>query len=778
MAKKCLFLPAAILIWAALQAQKFTINGYITDKSSGERLAGASILLNEKNIGTTTNAYGFYSITLPVQSDSLELQFSYSGFDIYRVKLVLNENIKLNVVLDHQKQLENVTVRSVKRNAIQNTTQMSAIGLTSETIKALPAFLGESDVLKAIQLLPGVQAGSEGSSGIYVRGGGPDQNLILLDGVPVYNASHLFGFFSVFNADAINGVDVIKGGFPARYGGRLSSVIDIRMKEGNNKEFHGEGGIGIIASRLTLEGPIKKGRSSFMVSGRRTYADIFLRPIVKAQSDGNSTAGYFFYDLNAKANLYVTDKDHLYISGYFGNDKFSAKDKYDGGNSKTVYEAALKWGNATAMMRWNHEFSRKLFGNLTINYSRYQFDIFDKEENTGPNNQKEIFLAKYFSGIRDWSAKMDFDWLPSPNHFVKWGVAPTWHSYRPGALQSKASTPTFSEDTTISGRFINSTELDAYIEDDIKITRDLKVNIGIHFTSFIVEGKTYNSFQPRLAARYLLNKNMSLKASYAQMNQFIHLLTNSGIGLPTDLWVPATRIVPPQQSRQLAFGWAYNINDIYEVSVEGYYKKMENIIEYAEGASFVSTTSDWQNRVVTGQGKSYGAEFFLQKKKGRTTGMVGYTLSWTNRQFNDLNYGNWFPYKYDRRHDAKIAVVHNIGKRIQLSADWVYGTGVAISLPVAVYSNSNGDEVEVYGGRNDFRMPAYHRMDVGIKFIKQKKRYERSWNINIYNVYNRLNTFFIYRGSQYDMNTGIETPVFYKVTLFPIIPSLSYQFKF
>ena len=279
MAKKCLFLPAAILIWAALQAQKFTINGYITDKSSGERLAGASILLNEKNIGTTTNAYGFYSITLPVQSDSLELQFSYSGFDIYRVKLVLNENIKLNVVLDHQKQLENVTVRSVKRNAIQNTTQMSAIGLTSETIKALPAFLGESDVLKAIQLLPGVQAGSEGSSGIYVRGGGPDQNLILLDGVPVYNASHLFGFFSVFNADAINGVDVIKGGFPARYGGRLSSVIDIRMKEGNNKEFHGEGGIGIIASRLTLEGPIKKGRSSFMVSGRRTYADIFLRPI-------------------------------------------------------------------------------------------------------------------------------------------------------------------------------------------------------------------------------------------------------------------------------------------------------------------------------------------------------------------------------------------------------------------------------------------------------------------------------------------------------------------
>src|SRR6185503_18875312 len=429
-------------------------------------------------------------------------------------------------------------------------------------------------------------------------------------------------------------------------------------------------------------------------------------------------------------------------------------------------------------IRWNHEFSRKLFSNLTANYSRYQFDIFDKEENTDPNNQKETFLEKYFSGIRDWSAKMDFDWLPSPNHFVKWGAAQTWHSYRPGALQSKATTPTFSEDTTLRGKFINTTEFDAYIEDDVKLTKDLKVNIVTHFTAFNVAGKTYYSLQPRVAARFLVNKDMSIKASYAQMNQFIHLLTNSGIGLPTDLWVPATNIVRPQESRQWAFGSAYNINDNYEISVEGYYKKMENIIEYAEGASFVSTTSDWQTRVVSGQGKSYGAEFFLQKKKGRTTGMIGYTLSWTNRQFDDLNYGKWFPYKYDRRHDAKIAVVHNISKRIQISADWVYGTGVATTLPVSVYTNSDGNEVEIYTGRNDFRMPAYHRMDVGIKFIKQKRRYERSWNINIYNVYNRLNTFYIYRSTDYDFNNNIQTPKFYKVTLFPIIPSVSYQFKF
>lgn len=767
-----------LLLVITSQAQKFTINGYITDKTSGERLAGASIFLPEKNVGTTSNSYGFYSITLPGQADSLEIQVSYAGYDVYHSRILLNDNVKLNILLDHQKQLENVTVKSVKRNSIQNTTQMSSIGLSSETIKALPAFLGEADVLKAIQLLPGVQAGSEGSSGIYVRGGGPDQNLILLDGVPVYNASHLFGFFSVFNADAINGVDVIKGGFPARYGGRLSSVIDIRMKEGNNQQFHGEGGIGLIASRFTLEGPLKKGKSSFMVSARRTYADIFMRPIIKAESHGDLTAGYYFYDLNAKVNLYVTEKDHVYVSGYFGNDKFYSKSKFNDNGSHTVYEAALKWGNATAMMRWNHEFSRKLFSNLTVNYSRYQFDIYSKENVNDPSQGNQNYLEKYFSGIRDWSGKIDFDWLPSPNHFIKWGIGQTWHSYRPGAFQSKANTPTYNEDTVLRGKFINSTELDAYIEDDVKLTRNLKVNIGTHFTSFSVEGTTYNSLQPRIAARYLLNKNMSIKASYAQMNQFIHLLTNSGIGLPTDLWVPATKIVPPQKSHQVALGWAYNINENYEVSVEGYYKKMNNLIEYAEGASFISTTSDWQTRVVSGQGKSYGTEFFLQKKKGNTTGMIGYTLSWTNRQFDALNNGNWFPYKYDRRHDVKIAVIQNIGKRIQLSADWVYGTGVAITLPVAIYSNGNGDDVEVYNGRNDFRMPAYHRLDLGIKFIKVRKKWERSWNINIYNVYNRLNTFYIYRDTKYDFNTGVQTPVFYKVTLFPIIPSISYQFKF
>jgi hypothetical protein len=761
-------------------SQKISINGYITDAASGERLLGASIIVNGSATGTTSNNYGFYSITLPSSPDSVELLFSMVGYQVHAEKAAANKDQKISVALSIQKELEEVMVKSSRKADIQNRTQMSSISLSPETIKNLPAFLGEADVLKAIQLLPGIQAGTEGSNGVYVRGGGIDQNLILLDGVPVYNASHLFGFFSVFNADAINSVDVLKGGFPARYGGRLSSVIDIRMKEGNNQEFKGEGGIGLIASRLTLEGPLKKGKSSFMVSGRRTYADIFMRPIIKASSDGDVDAGYFFYDLNAKANIYVTPKDHLYLSGYFGRDKFTAKEESESssGNNDDRLKSGIQWGNATAVIRWNHEFGKRLFSNLTANYTRYVFDLFSDETVKTSSGQKERFFQKYFSGIRDYSTRFDLDYLPNPNHYIRTGASITWHSYRPGAFQSKVTSATFNEDTVLQSSFINANEIDAYIEDDWKLSPHLKINPGVHFTGFNVQGKWFGSVQPRLAARLLLNNDMSLKASYAQMSQFIHLLTNNGLGLPTDLWVPATKIVPPQQSHQWALGWAYNHKKGYEFSVEGYYKTMQGVIEYAEGASFVNTIGSWEDRVETGSGKSYGTELFAQKNRGKTTGMAGYTLSWTNRQFDNLNGGKTFPYKYDRRHDFKVAVVHQVSKRFQLSADWVYGTGVSTTFPVALYENNSGQRIEVYNGRNDYRMPAYHRMDVGLKWSKQKKRHEKAWVINVYNVYNRLNAFYIYRDLEYDNTTNTYKNVFTKVTLFPVIPSFSYQFKF
>lgn len=755
------------------EAQKFTINGYVTDKKSGERLSGASISIVNLNEGTTANNFGYYSITLPAQT--IVLRISYVGYAPFTDSFYLDKDLKVNAPLELVKTQDAVTIRGTRKADIQNRTQMSSIELPVQTIKSLPAFLGEADIMKAIQLLPGVQAGSEGSSGIYVRGGGPDQNLILLDGVPVYNVSHLFGFFSVFNADAINSVDVIKGGFPARYGGRLSSVIDIKMKEGNKNEFHGEGGIGIIASRLTLEGPLgKKKKSSFLFSGRRTYADLLFAPIIKKATDGQTSAGYFFYDVNAKANIELSQKDHLYFSGYFGNDKFYARDKYTYNNAESdEFKAGLKWGNITAVTRWNHIFNKKLFGNLTFHYSRYQFDVKAEETNKTPSG-KETFLARYYSGIRDWSARYDFDFLPAPNHFIKAGISSTWHNFKPGAVQLKNQSSFDNIDTLLKNQFIQTREYDLYVEDDIRITSKLKANLGLHANAYDVEGKLYKSLQPRASFRYLLNRDMSIKGSYAAMNQNIHLLTNSAVGLPTDLWVPVTAKVPQQLAQQVALGWAWNFKNDYEVSVEGYYKKMKNIIEYSEGASWLDASSDWQNKIETGTGKSYGAEFFIQRKKGATTGMAGYTLSWSNRQFANLNFGNTFPYKYDRRHDFKAAVVHQFSKRFEISAEWVYGTGQAISLPVAVYLDNDDREIEVYQGRNGFRMPAYHRLDLGMKFTKKKKRYERSWVIGIYNVYNRMNAFFIYRDFDYDQNK----PVFKKVSMFPVIPSVSWQIKF
>ncbi len=589
----------------------------MADATTGERLLGTSIVIAGTGTGTTTNSYGFYSITIPA-TDSLQLQFSMAGYETVNTSIAGNTSSRKDVRLQQQKALAEVVVKASRKGDIQTQTQMSTIGLSPETIKNLPAFLGEADVLKAIQLLPGIQAGTEGSNGVYVRGGGIDQNLILLDGVPVYNASHLFGFFSVFNADAVNSVEVIKGGFPARYGGRLSSVIDIRMKEGNNQEFHGEGGIGLIASRLTLEGPLKKGKSSFMLSGRRTYADVFLRPIIRAMNDGEGDAGYFFYDLNAKANIYLGEKDHLYLSGYFGRDKFFVTENYDEpGDYESRSRAGVQWGNATGVVRWNHEFGKKLFSNLTANYTRYQFDLFSRETDKEPNGQQEEYFQKYYSGIRDYSARFDLDYLPSPDHYIRTGASVTAHSYRPGAFQSKITSASFNEDTVLRSQFVAAVETDAYVEDDWKVSSRLKINPGLHFTTFGVEGKTFTSLQPRLAARFLLNNEMSLKASYAQMNQFIHLLTNSGIGLPTDLWVPATRQIGPQEARQVALGWAYLHKKDYEFSLEGYYKTMHNVIEYAEGASFVNTLGSWEDRVEQGKGRSYGIEAFAQKKRGQ-----------------------------------------------------------------------------------------------------------------------------------------------------------------
>lgn len=777
-----------LLFPSLLLAQRYSVSGYVRDAESGESLIGANVLNLKSLEGTAANTYGFYSLTL--NADSVHLRFSYVGYEAQGQRLLLTKDTTLQISLKPVNQLEEVVVKADR--PIEESTQMSRIDLPVAQIKALPALLGEVDVLKAIQLLPGVQSGTEGSSGIYVRGGGPDQNLILLDGVPVYNASHLFGFFSVFNADAINRVELVKGGFPARYGGRLSSVIDISMKEGNMKEFHGEGGIGLIASRLTLEGPIIKDKASFIVSGRRTYLDILARPIINAQTDGDATAGYYFYDLNGKINYKFSEKDRLYLSAYLGDDRFYTRNKDSYWNDDAFYEnegrAGLNWGNITTALRWNHMINQKLFSNTTATYSRYRFNTLMSESETVTfegKSETETFKLEYLSGIEDLSLKTDFDYLPNPDHYIRMGTNVIHHTFSPGAV---AFSNIFEGDTTVGADPTYAIEHAVYVEDDFKVNDRLKVNAGLHFSGFAVEDQYYPSLQPRLSARYLLRPSLSVKASYSHMAQFIHLLTNSGIGLPTDLWVPTTDRIKPQYSRQVALGLAKTFQNKYEVSMEGYYKDMDNLIEYKEGASFLNLESDWQQKVTSGRGWSYGVETFIQKKAGKTTGWLGYTLSWTERQFDELNnFGEVFPYKYDRRHDLSLVVQHKFSPRIELSGTWVYGTGNAVTLPTGNYMSAPDFSSPVhesnwyrynypvrnYSKRNEYRMPSYHRLDIGLSLNKKTKWGKRSWVFGVYNAYNRQNPFYI--DVTRDENGHKQ---FTQYSLFQIIPSISYNFSF
>lgn len=781
-----LYLLLPLSVWA----QRSSVSGYITDAETGESLIGANLFNEKTGEGSSANTYGFYSISL--KQDSVYLRFSYVGYQSKRIGLDLQQDTTLNIQLIPVSRLQEVVVTADR--PIEENTQMSRIDIPIDQIKKLPALMGEVDVMKVIQLLPGVQSGTEGSSGVYVRGGGPDQNLILLDGVPVYNASHLFGFFSVFNADAINKVELVKGGFPARYGGRLSSVIDISMKEGNMKEFKGEGGIGIIASRLTLEGPIKKDKSSFIVSARRTYLDLLARPIIKAQTDGDEVAGYYFYDLNAKVNYKLSDRDRLFVSTYLGDDRFYANYNYeyeqDGHKNEENEEMGLDWGNITSALRWNHIVNKKLFSNTTLTYSRYRFNLYDKSESKETfegNVVEHQFHTEYRSGIRDFSLKTDFDYLPNPNHYIRMGASLTHHRFNPGAF---AFNDFFDADTLLGAEPTFALEHATYIEDDFKINKQLKLNAGLHFSGFAVDSEYYASLQPRLALRYLILPDLSAKASFSTMTQYIHLLTNSGIGMPTDLWVPATAKIRPQQSRQIALGIAKTYSGKYELSLEGYYKEIDNLIEYKEGASFLNLDKNWENKVTVGNGWSYGGEIFLQKKSGKTTGWIGYTLSWTDRQFDELNKGEKFPFKYDRRHDLSVVLTHTLNKRMELSGTWVYGTGNAITLPVSKYNygwngihpvnpgsprySFNRNEVSIHSKRNEYRMPAYHRMDISLSLFKETSWGERRWVFGVYNAYNRQNPFFI------DLNYDYETEelAFKQVSLFQFIPSVSYNFKF
>ncbi len=792
-------------------AATITLSGYVRDAATGENLIGAAVARPATRQGAVTNTFGFYSLTLPASAtDSAELIVSCIGYDVVRYKVALSRSQALNFRPRPSAQvLETAVVTGSRDQAdgrIAETTRMGTINVPIAQLKQVPALLGERDVLRVLQLLPGVQSGGEGQTGLYVRGGSPDQNLVLLDGTPVYNAAHLFGFFSVFNADALNNIELIKGGFPARYGGRLSSVLDITMKEGNTRKLHGEGGIGIVGARVTLEGPLglRKAReqarargeadsateapASFIVSGRRTYLDLLARPFIAAATEGNGVAGYFFHDFNAKLNWKLTPRDRLYLSGYTGYDKFyfRQKESYSGGGSKS--EASLGWGNLTTALRWNHELSSKLFLNTHLTYTRYQFDVKEEQENRvsrpgGPTGT-ETFALHYLSNIQDWTLKSDLDFVPSPNHYVRTGGQVIWHQFRPGALTVK-DRPLEQAGTDITaGTRTVGVEMGLYAEDDWRLTDRLKVNVGGRLNGFVVRGKLFPSPEPRVAARYFLTDAWALKAAYARTTQYIHLLTNSGIGLPTDLWVPATPLLRPQIAQQVSLGVARTFtrhDEDYEVTFETYYKPMRNLVEYQEGASFLgSTDSNWESKVTSGRGWAYGGEVLVQKKSGRTTGWLGYTLAWSNRLFPELNQGRLYPYKYDRRHDISLVVIHEFTPNVRLSGTFVYGTGNAITLSRGRYSLGGFDEFEDYGPRNSYRMRAYHRVDLDLSFTRKKKWGEIVNSLSLYNAYSRRNPYFMYFDQGYQDGNGnvIQKPTYKLVSLFPLIPSFSKSFKF
>ncbi|MEO6219104.1 MAG: TonB-dependent receptor [Ginsengibacter sp.] len=783
--KKFISVTFFLIPFIVCSQNKYTLSGYVKDSLSGETLIGSTISVLGLSKGISSNQYGFYSISL--SAETYTFICSNVGYITQLKKIDLRADVQFNFEMAPKITTEQaIIISSKKRDANVKNAQMGKLDLSINQIKSIPAFLGEVDILKAIQLLPGIQSAGEGSAGLYVRGGGPDQNLILLDDAVVYNTGHLFGFFSIFNGDAIKNVSLIKGGMPAQFGGRLSSVLDISMKEGNDKNFVVEGGIGLIASRISIQGPIKKNKASFIVSARRTYIDALVKPFIK-KTNSFSGSGYYFYDLNAKINYKFSEKDRIYLSGYFGKDKF---DFVNGEQSLNVH---IPWGNATGTFRWNHVFNNRLFSNTTLVYNDYNF-------NFGANqNNFEINLK---SGIKDWNIKQDFDLYPYSNHKIKFGAIYTYHTFTPSVLTGRQDTVEF---TPNNAQQKYSHEGAVYLQDDWDISDKIKINAGIRESAFQQVGqykiyttdangnrldsnvykkgepvKTYFGFEPRFTIRYALNDATSLKAAITRNVQYIHLVSNAGTTLPTDIWVPSTIKVKPQQSWLYALGLFKNFRDnTYETSVEVYYKDMQNQIEYEEGYT-PATLEDTENFFTFGKAKSYGIEFFINKTRGKLTGWIGYTLSWTFRKFARLNSGEQYPAKYDRRHDISIVGIYELSPKWKLSGTFIFGSGNAATLPQRFYIY-DGVLTQQYSRINEYRLPAYHRLDVAATYSPKKhpeRRLKSEWVFSVYNIYSRKNPYFIYfdqDGNPYNGTLQVQAK---QVSLFPIIPSVTWNFKF
>ncbi len=749
---------------------KHTISGSVRSKKTGESLIGASISVQGKNIGVVSNDYGFYSITLP--DGNYAIIISAVGQQPQTFPVELNKNIQINTLLEEENnQLEEVKVSTQSKGRSISSTQMGVEHLSIKETKNIPVLLGERDVMKTLQLLPGVKSAGEGNSGFYVRGGAADQNLILLDEAPVYNASHLLGFFSTFNSDAIKDVTLYKTGMPAQYGGRLSSVVDVKMNDGNNQDYHVNGGIGLISAKINAEGPIQKDKSSFLVTGRRTYADLFLK-LSNDTAVKNNTL--YFYDLNAKLNFTLGKNDRLYVSGYFGRDNMTSGNLF-----------GLSWGNATATVRWNHNFGSKLFVNTSAIFSNYNYKI--HINNNGAN-------FTIFSQLRDWNLKQEWQLYMNPRNTLRFGFNSIYHTIRPGDLTATSGF----NDSSFQKRY--GWENALFINNDWKASHRLNISYGLRVSSFSVMGKgnfyniapdgkiidttfyksgqivkTYFNPEPRLAVSYQLNTVSSIKASYVRNTQSMHLVSNSTSSLPTDKWVATNNIIKPEISDQVSVGYYKNFaNNSYELTVEAYYKTMQNQIDYRDGANVLSTDAV-ETQLLFGKGRAYGIEWLLKKRAGRFTGWLSYTLSKTEKQINGINNNQWYNARQDRTHDIAIVAMYELNKKWSFSANWVFYTGDAVSFPSGKYKVDDR-VVFYYTERNGYRMPSYHRLDLGATLqLKKRKRYSSELAFSLYNAYGRQNAYVItFRQGKDDPNKTEAV----RTTLFSFVPSVSYNFKF
>ncbi|MBQ1912081.1 MAG: TonB-dependent receptor [Bacteroidales bacterium] len=813
--KKLLTLLLLLTVAAATaraQRSTATVSGYITDETSGETLLGAGVLLDNGSrtpTGAVTNVYGFYTLTLP--KGKTRLQYSYVGYESRVVELDLQRDTAINIVLNTASLAESVVV--AQRDAGIQSTYLGAIEVPIAQIQNTPVLFGEADVLKAIQLMPGVQGGNEGFTGLYVRGGGPDENLILLDGTPIYNVDHMLGILSVFQTEAVKKVTLYKGSFPARYGGRVSSIVDIRTNDGNMKETHGSIGLGALTEKLHLEGPIVKDKLSYSLSGRGLHTLLY-DPIIRMAMGKGRYGNYFFYDLSGKLTWRLSDKDRFFLGGYSGKDNMGIRFEEDGTDyyvynedvpgAQTQYfmrtDMGIGWGNNVASLRWNHIFSSRLFSNTTIAFNQYQMLMHMglKEEVEGETAQ---FDVNYNSGIRDWSAKLDFDYVPTPAHLVKFGAEYTYHTFVPETLTAVMS-DTINEATNGEGLNYRSPyesyvghDIALYAEDDFSIGNHLTINPGLYASLFLTDGKPYFNLQPRLSAKLSLDNGISFKTGYARMAQYVHLLSSFSISLPLDLWVPITKNIKPVTSDQVSAGIYYDGLPGWEFSIEGYWKHIDNLLEYKDGTIVLGNSMGWENKVEMGQGTAKGLEFFVQKTQGKLTGWVAYTLAKSDRVFPDgsINLGRPFPYKYDRRHNFNININYKLGKVVELNAAWSFASGSATTIPlqrtvVLAPDTIYNPEFNGYSGgaraadfveeRNNYRLPPSHRLNVGANF---KAGDHWIFNLSVYNVYNNMNPNMVFVDYTYQQNadgTYYTKPVMRKITILPIMPSTSITYQF